>query len=118
MQSRKEAVNLAQELLDAGALLRVATDGSTFSAIQGQAMHMQDESNNEMGSVSFSGTFIYKSTNATTKIQLLGYSNQTGGAGYKFQNSVAGGVNTESGTTLGTDGTSARPTFLTIVRIA
>lgn len=107
-----------ETLIDPTALVRVATDGSTFVGVHGSANHVQNNAGDELGSLTLSGTFIYKSTNATTKIQLLGYSNQTGGAGYKFQNNVAGGVNTESGTTLGTDGTSARPTFLTIVRIA
>ena len=101
-----------EELLDAGALLRVATDGSTFSAIQGQAMHMQDESNNEMGSVSFSGTFIYKSTNATTKIDLQGFGASASTFTYEFASSAYNMVEQSF------SGGTPRPTFLTIVRIA
>ena len=101
-----------EELLDAGALVRVATDGSTFSAIQGQAMHLQDEGNNEMGSVSFSGTFIYKSTNATTKIDLQGFGASASTFTYEFASSAYTMVAQSF------SGGTPRPTFLTIVRIA
>ncbi len=107
-----------ETLIDPTALVRVATDGSTFVGVHGSANHVQDSAGGQLGSITVSGTFIYKSTNATTKIQLRAYSNQTGGTTYEIQNNLAGGLNTESGTALGTDGTSARPTFLTIVRIA
>ena len=101
-----------EELLDAGALLRVATDGSTFSAIQGQATHTQDESNNEMGSISFSGTFIYKSTNATTKIDLQGFAASASTFTYEVASSAYTMVEQSF------SGGTPRPTFLTIVRIA
>ena len=107
-----------ETLIDVVGMIRVATDGSTFVGVQGGATHQQTDAGGEVGSYTVDGTFIYKSTNATTKIQLLGLGQTTGGGTYEIQNNLANAVNTESATNLGTDGTSARPTFLTIVRIA
>ena len=102
-----------EAVLDTAAMLRVATDGSTFLPIQGSASHPQDENANEIGSITLSGTFIYKATTATTKIDLQVYMNTAGGPNWVISADVD---DLQNGTPTG--GGTARCTFLSIVRIA
>jgi hypothetical protein len=103
----------SEAVLDAAALLRVATDGSTFSPVQGSASHPQDENANEIGSLTLNNTFIYKATTATTKIDLQSFVNTSGGVDWVISDDVN---DLQQGVLTG--GTTARCTFLSIVRIA
>jgi sRNA-binding regulator protein Hfq len=106
--------NITSEVIkDAAAQVRVATDGSTFTPIIGGGGHLQNDANNEFGSLSFSGSFIYKATTSTTKIDVQAFSNNSGTAEYIISQHVDNLVDvapTGSGT--------ARCTFLSIARIA
>tara|TARA_Y100001938_G_scaffold146646_1_gene225955 strand:+ start:4587 stop:5159 length:573 start_codon:yes stop_codon:yes gene_type:complete len=104
-----------EELIDVAAFVEIATDGSTFAALNGSGASVIDSSSDKMGSIQLSGTSIYKSTTATTKIRLSAYANPVGS-----------GTNTW---TVGADvndiiqgspsaATNSRCTFLSIVRIA
>jgi hypothetical protein len=102
----------SEAIVDAVALLRVATDGSTFSPVQGSAAHPQDENANENGSLTLNNTFIYKATTATTKIDLQAYVNASGGNNWAISDDI-------DDLQAGLSGTSgANCTFLSIVRIA
>jgi len=106
--------SIAVEVIkDAAVQVRVATDGSTFTPIIGGGGHLQDDANEEFGSLSFNGSFIYKATTSTTKIDVQAFSNNSGTAQYIISQHVDNLVDvapTGSGT--------ARCTFLSIVRIA
>ena len=100
-------------LIDAAALVRVATDGSTFVPIQGSASTPRDDDSGEGASLTLSGTFIYKSTNATTKVDLQGFANLLASDTFEFSHNINNLQNASI-----TGGDTARCTFLTIVRIA
>jgi hypothetical protein len=105
---------IATEVLkDAAVMVRVATDGSTFTPIIGNGSHSQDSSGDEVGSTAYSGSFIYKATTATTKIDMQGFASTAGSANWQISDDAA--HNTDSSP--GGSGT-ARCTFLSIVRIA
>lgn len=110
----KSSSVITETMQDAGAVVRIATDGTTFADVNGSGAHLQTDSNNEVGSMMLSGTFIYKSTTATTKVHLYAYA-QMAGANYQITNEVDNLINNTSGTAFGA---TARPTFLSIVRIA
>lgn len=98
---------------DAAAMVRVATDGSTFTPIIGSGGHLQNDANEELGSLTFSGSFIYKATTATTKIDVQAFAHNSGSAQYIISHHVDN-VTDDAPTGSGT----ARCTFLSIVRIA
>ena len=100
-------------LIDVAATVRVATDGSTFVPIQGSAAVPRDDDSGEGASLTLSGTFIYKSTNSTTKVDLQGFANLLASDTFEFSHSIN---NLQNVSTVGGD--TARCTFLTIVRIA
>ena len=102
-----------EAMIDAVSVLRVATDGSTFSPIQGAGSHPQDNNAMEIGSLTLSGTFIYKATTATPKIDLQVYMNTSAGVNWVISDDVN---DLQNGTPTG--GGTARCTFLSIVRIA
>ena len=93
--------------------LEVATDGSTYSALKGSGQQMRNSDGDAGGSVVLSGSFIYKATNATTKIRMKTHTSSTGSPDYKITSTVS--ALTQSG---GADLDNARATWLTIVRIA
>ena len=98
---------------DAAAMVRVATDGATFAPIIGSGGHLQNNLNDELGSLTFSGSFIYKSTTATTKIDVQAFSETASSAQFIVSHHVDN-VTDVAPTGSGT----ARCTFLSIVRIA
>ena len=108
----KSSAVTTETMQDAGAVVRIATDGTTFADVNGSGAHLMTDSNNEVGSITLSGTFIYKSTTATTKVHLYGYANMAG-ANYNMNHEVENLINSTI-----TFGATARPTFLSIVRIA
>lgn len=104
----------AEDIVDAIAAVFVATDGSTFVAVNGAGARGYDQQNDESGSVMFSGSFIYKSTTATTKIILKALSN-TAGSDYQ----ISDNAQTNQGVTSDADTFApARCTFLSVVRVA
>jgi len=106
--------SIATEVLkDAAVMVRVATDGSTFTPIIGNGAHLQDDANEEVGSAAFSGSFIYKSTTATTKIDMQAYCDIAGSGSWTVSDDV--NLNTDNSPT---GSSTARCTFLSIVRIA
>ena len=109
----KSASVATEKLQDAGAVVRIATDGTTFADVNGSGTHLMNDNDKEVGSATLSGTFIYKSTTATTKVHLHVYG-QMAGANYTVTDEVENLVNNQNVTF----GANARPTFLSIVRIA
>ena len=108
----KSATLSTEKIQDVGAVVRIATDGTTFVDVNGSGAHLMDDQNHEIGSLTLSGTFIYKSTTATTKVHIQVYA-QTASANYNVTNEVDNLLNNST-----TFGATARPTFLSIVRIA
>lgn len=102
-----------ETIKDAAVLIRVATDGSTFTPIHGNGAHIQDSGADEVGSFPLSGSFIYKATTATTKIDMQGYCDIAGGTNWSISDDV-NSVTDNSPTGAGT----AVCTFLSIVRVA
>ena len=109
----KSVTLTSEKLQDAGAVVRIATDGTTFADVNGNGAHLMNDASNEIGSVTLSGSFIYKSTTATTKVHLHAYA-QMAGSNYTINHQVNQLLNNVNATF----GTTARPTFLSIVRIA
>jgi len=106
--------SISTETIKDGAVqIRVATDGSTFTPIIGNGAHLQNDANEEVGSVAFSGSFIYKSTTATTKIDMQAYCDIAGSDSWTVSDDV--NLNTDNSPT---GSSTARCTFLSIVRIA
>jgi|TARA_B100001093_G_C26517603_1_gene880317 hypothetical protein len=91
--------------------IEIATDGSTYVALKGSGKQLRDSASDNGGSVVLSGTFIYKTTNATTKIRINTHTDSVG-----IGSIICATVSqlTQSTTAL----TDARPTWLSIVRIA
>jgi len=109
-----KSVSIATETIkDAAAQIRVATDGSTFTPIIGNGAHVQNNAGDEIGSFALSGSFIYKSTTATTKIDMQAYADCATSANWTVSDDVELNTNVSP-----TDSGTARCTFLSIVRIA
>lgn len=101
------------DLVDAGAYVEVATDGSTFAALHGSGENVQDSNSDERGSSMHSGTFIYKSTTATTKIRVRAHANTSPTVNYTIAHEVQSMIAATQAVSQG-----SRCTFLSIVRIA
>jgi len=110
----KSSAVTTETIQDVGAVVRIATDGTTFADVNGSGAHLMNNAGDEAGSLTLSGSFIYKSTTATTKVHLYGYA-QTAGANYNMTHEVENLINNTSGNAFGA---TARPTYLSIVRIA
>ena len=108
---RADAIS-TESIIDAMGAIFIATDGTTFVAVNGAGFRAYDEQGNEQGSVMLSGSFIYKSTTATTKIILKSYANTNPG-----DYEISDNAQTNQGGSAGTFST-ARCTFLSVVRIA
>ena len=102
-----------EQLIDTSAFLEVATDGSTFAALQGSGSNVQDSNSDEAGAAVHSGTFIYKATTATTKIRVRAHSNTASSANYTIAHEVQSLIQATQSASQG-----SRCTFLSIVRIA
>jgi hypothetical protein len=103
----------AETILDAMGAIFIATDGSTFVAVNGAGARGNDRNSDEIGSVMFSGSFIYKSTTATTKIAMKSYANTYSSATYEISDDAQENQGGSAGTF-----STARCTFLSIARIA
>ena len=105
-----DAVN-TEVLQDTGAQIEVATDGSTYTGMFGAYFRPNDTANENQGSVHLAGTYIYKTTTATTKIRLRTKADTSGGD-YEIR---TGHENMQSLTFTATGG---RGTYINVVRIA
>jgi hypothetical protein len=102
-----------EELMDIGAQIEVATDGSTFTGLFGQGKRTTDSANATAGSECLSGTHIYKATTATTKLRLAAICDTTGGATYEIRKGVNQNMHSLA---FSTD--TAYGTHFSVVRIA
>jgi hypothetical protein len=102
-----------EELMDIGAQIEVATDGSTFTGLFGQGKRTTDSANATAGSECLSGSHIYKATTATTKLRLAAICDTTGGANYEIRQ----GVN-QNMQSLAFSTDTAHGTYFSVVRIA
>ena len=108
---RSDAIG-TEEIVDASAAVFAATDGSSFVAVHGAGERSVDQSGGRPGSVMLSGSFIYKSTTATTKVLLKTVVNTAGGS-YEHSRTSSDNVNTGDSSF-----DTANCTFLSVVRIA
>tara|TARA_R110002020_G_scaffold308984_2_gene524518 strand:+ start:25 stop:594 length:570 start_codon:yes stop_codon:yes gene_type:complete len=113
MGIRSESMS-TEAVVDAIAAVFVATDGTTFAPVNGASARGYDSGSDPTGSAMFSGSFIYKSTTATTKIILKAFCN-TAPDTYQISDDVVVNQGITSGTGTFAD---ARCTFLSVVRIA
>ena len=102
-----------EQLMDVGAQIEVATDGSTFTGLFGQGERTTDSANDNAGAESLSGSYIYKATTATTKLRLAAICDTTASANYEIRTKV--NANMQS-LTFSTD--TAYGTYFSVVRIA
>ena len=103
----------SETIKDAAVMIRVATDGSTFTPIIGNGSHIQDSNGDEVGSMAFSSSFIYKATTATTKIDMQAYCDTATADNWSICNHVN---NVTDNSPVGSS--NARITFMSIARIA
>lgn len=113
MGIRSESIS-AEAIIDAIAAVFVATDGTTFVAVNGAGLRTYDQQGDETGSVMLSGSFIYKSTTATTKLILKGFANTNPNTYQISDDAQANQGSAGSADAFAT----ARCTFLSVVRIA
>lgn len=99
-------------LQDAAAQVEVATDGSTYAGLFGAYARTEVTTGAELGSIAHSGTYIYKTTTATTKIRLRTIADTNNADTYEIRESAN---NMHSLTFTATGG---RGTYLNVVRIA
>jgi hypothetical protein len=106
-----DAVN-TEVLQDTGAQVEVATDGSTYTGMFGAYFRPNDSASENQGSVHLAGTYIYKTTTATTKIRLRVKADTLSGANYEVRFDDG---NMQS---LNFTATGGRGTYLNVVRMA
>ena len=112
MAIRSESIS-SEAIIDAVAGIFVATDGTTFVALNGGGLRAFDQQGDEVGSVMLSGSFIYKSTTSTTKIILKSFAN-TNPDTYQIEDNAADNQGMSAADPFAT----ARCTFLSVARIA
>ena len=112
------SVGIATDTITSEALIyvrggvQVATDGSSFSDLNGSGQQMRNSDSDNGGSVVLSGSFVYKATTATTKIRTQVFAESTGTPNHIIVSTVD--ELTQSVTGLA----DLKPTWLTVVRIA
>lgn len=106
-----DAVN-TEVLQDVGAQIEVATDGSTYAGLFGAYFRSEVTTGAEVGSAALSGTYIYKTTTATTKIRLRTIADTNSADTYEIR---IGDGNMQG---LNFTATGGRGTYLNVVRIA
>lgn len=100
-------------LVCASAAINIATDGSTYSPYKGNAMQIRGDAGNDGGSVTFTNSFIYKATTATTKIKLAANATTVGSANWMIE-TQAGSMMQDTDSAV----TAAHVTFMSVMRIA
>ena len=100
-------------LVCASAALNIATDGSTYSPYKGNGMQIRGDAGNDGGSFTFTNSFIYKATTATTKIKLAANATTVGSANWMIETQAGSMIqDTDSAVT------AAHVTFMSVMRIA
>lgn len=99
-------------LQDTGVQVEVATDGSTYAGLFGAYSRTEVSTGAELGSIAHSGTYIYKTTTATTKIRLRTVADTESADTYEIRDSD----NNMQG--LNFTATGGKGTYLNVVRIA
>ena len=94
--------------------IEIATDGSTYSAYKAGGAQVRTSNTVDLGSVHFSGSFIYKATTATTKIRLTAFADNAGTGAWRIPSTAANAVQPTGSSDLA----NARPTWMSIIRIA
>ena len=102
-----------EQIIDAAAMIEAATDGSTFSGITGSGVRGQDSADGRVGSVSFAGSFVYKSTTSTTKLRMKARVNAASGGNWE----IASNANEAQGSS-DSAFDSARCSYFNVTRIA
>lgn len=102
-----------EKIIDAAVMVEAATDGSTFSGIGGSGARGQDSGSQQIGSVSFSGSFIYKSTTSTTKLRMKARVNAASSDNWE----IASNANEAQGSS-DSAFDSARCSYFNVTRIA
>ena len=109
------SATLSTEQLIECCICRSSNRWFNFCGFKGSGASPIDSSSDKVGSVQLSGTFIYKSTTATTKIRLRAYANPVGtgtntwAIGADVNDIIQGSPSAA---------TNSRCTFLSIMRIA
>ena len=107
-----DAIN-TEVLMDVGAQVEVATDGSTFTGLFGGSYRPNDSVNGAGGSVQLAGTYIYKATTATTKLRLTVIADTASSDTYELRRIV-----NENMQGLQFSTTTAHGSYFSVVRIA
>lgn len=102
-----------EQIIDAAAMIEAATDGSTFSGITGSGVRGQDSADGRVGSVSFAGSFVYKSTTSTTKLRMKARVNAASSGNWE----IASNANEAQGSS-DSAFDSARCSYFNVARIA
>ncbi len=108
---RSDAI-VTEQLVDASAAVFIATDGSTYVSVHGAGARVVEHTGGRPGSAMFNGSFIYKSTTATTKVLVKTVVNTAGGT-YEHSRTSSDNVNTGDSSF-----DTANCTFLSVMRIA
>ena len=106
--------NTSGDLIAGMAGIEIATDGSTFAGHKVNSETMRNSDQDSGQSMTLTGSFIYKATNATTKIRLTAICEMTGSDTWTIDSTGAGMFQTSVTSNLNT----ARPTFMSVMRIA
>lgn len=106
-----DAIN-TEDMQDVACQIEVATDGSTFTGLFGASYRPNDDQSQNQGSSHLAGTYIYKSTTATTKLKMTVIADTDAG-NYEVRGTVNSNM---QGLTFST--ATGHGTYLSIVRIA
>ena len=94
--------------------VEIATDGTTFVGHKVHSATLRNSDQDNGQSMTLTGSFIYKATTATTKIRLTAVCEMTGSDTWAIDSTGAGLFQTSVTSNLNT----ARPTFMSVLRIA
>ncbi len=103
-----------EQIIYAHAGVEVATDGSTYSAYKSGSSQMRNSDGDSGGSLTLTGSFIYKATNATTKIRLKAFADNATTSTWRIGSTAANIVQVTGSSDLA----NAKVTWMSVMRIA
>ena len=103
-----------EQLIYAHAGIEVATDGTTYSAYKAGGSQLRNNDTDSGGSLTLTGSFIYKATTATTKIRLKAFADNAGTSTWRIGSTAANIVQVTGSSDLA----NARVTWMSVMRIA
>lgn len=106
--------NSSGQLIAGMSGIEIATDGTTFVGHKVNATSLRNSDGDEGQSVTVTSSFIYKATTATTKIRLTAICETAGSNTWRIGSTGSGMFQTSVTSNLNT----ARPTFMSVMRIA